>query len=244
MSTSFLSAAASRTADVAMTKRLATAQLAARAFIKKRAAVAAEGRELQSPLVNTPVSALKDCFALASLGPDDVLVDFGSGTGVALLTACKLTGCRAIGIEIEHAKVKQSRDDIDACGLSDRVTVIAADFFSEDAKVALQSATVIFGFVCPTLGGSKLLKLCQSLLPPEARIVSYCFNWAGAGPDNAADSTIDTINWTAPRSSTTEARPTKAYLWHGKCHLLPASGATTGTAHAQIAATAPTVATH
>ena len=232
MSTSFLSAAASRTADVAMTKRLATAQLAARAFIKKRAAVAAEGRELQSPLVNTPVLALKDCFALASLGPDDVLVDFGSGTGVALLTACKLTGCRAIGIEIEHAKVAQSRADIEACGLSDRVTVIEADFFSEDAKVALQSATVIFGFVCPTLGGSKLLKLCQSLLPPEARIVSYCFNWAG--PDNAADTTIDTINWI-------RGRPAKAYLWHGKCRLLPASGATTGTA--QIAATAPTVAT-
>ena len=117
-----------------MTKRLATAQLAARAFIKKRAAVAAEGRELQSPLVNTPVLALKNCFALASLGPDDVLVDFGSGTGAALLTACKSTGCRAIGIEIEHAKVKQSRDDIDACGLSDRVTVIEADFFSDDGR--------------------------------------------------------------------------------------------------------------
>ena len=212
MSDSFLFAAASRTADAAIdardTKRLATAQVAARAFIKRKAAVAAEGREMQTPLVNSPVRALKDCFALANLGRDDVLVDFGSGTGVAMLVACRSYGCRAIGIEIEDAKVAQSRADIEACGLSDRVSVIAADFFSDEARMALQSATVVFGFICPTLGGSKVLTFCQSQLPPEARIVSYCFNWAA--PDNPADKVIDTINWT------TETRLAKAFLWHGK----------------------------
>ena len=200
-------------------ERLEAAQHAARDFLKNKKAATAEGRGMRTPLVITPLRALRDCFDMAKLSSEDVLVDLGSGTGVTLQFACKTYGCKAIGIEIDPALVEASRADIAANGLSERISVIEADFLSDTAKSALRNATVVFAFQTPQHGGNALLPVLQATLPPSARIVSYAFDWGSA---STAIKSIETANWPSrPGVPYGEQRPAKAFLWYGQCRVLP-----------------------
>jgi hypothetical protein len=189
---------------------------AARYFLANKKAANAQGRGLRTPLVNTPLRALRDCFELAGLRSSDVLVDLGSGTGVVLQFACKTYGCKAIGVELDAALVKKSRADLEANGLHTLATVIQADFFSDAAKAALARATVVFGFQTPQHGGRELLPYVQSIVPPSVRILSYAFDW-GAGSTDQNPLVIETANWQSrPGLPCASQQPAHAYLWHGK----------------------------
>jgi hypothetical protein len=89
----------------------------------------------------TPARAILDLIRRARIGPDDLLVDLGSGLGqVALLTAL-LSGARARGVEIETAYVDYARRCAEGLGLGD------VEFVRADAREApLEGGTVYYLF--------------------------------------------------------------------------------------------------
>lgn len=148
------------------------------------------GREVQDPpavgqdgkdveWVPTPDALTETMLDMADLGPDDVLMDLGSGDGRLVIEAAR-RGARAIGVEYDAQLVALSRERAADAGMSGRASFRQADLFEVD----LSEATVVTLFLLPDLN----LRLRPTLLDlaPGTRIVSNTWDMG----DWAADETI------------------------------------------------------
>lgn len=148
------------------------------------------GREVQDPpavgqdgkdveWVPTPDALTETMLDMADLGPDDVLMDLGSGDGRLVIEAAR-RGARAIGVEYDAELVALSRERAADAGMSGRASFRQADLFEID----LSEATVVTLFLLPDLN----LRLRPTLLglAPGTRIVSNTWDMG----DWAADETI------------------------------------------------------
>jgi hypothetical protein len=61
------------------------------------------------------------------LGPDDELVDLGSGLGRVAILSHLLSGARALGVEIQEPLVRRARARAAELGLGERVSFLHAD---------------------------------------------------------------------------------------------------------------------
>ncbi|MET0680068.1 MAG: methyltransferase domain-containing protein, partial [Burkholderiales bacterium] len=80
-----------------------------------------------APYVPTPQSTVDRMLELAKVGPNDFVIDLGSGDGRIPITAAKRFGARAVGIEIEADLIEKSRFDAKWAGVADRVSFRAED---------------------------------------------------------------------------------------------------------------------
>jgi SAM-dependent methyltransferase len=127
--------------------------------------------------VPTPEAAVARMLEMARVGPNDFVVDLGSGDGRIAIAAAKLRGARARGIEYSADLVLASRDEARRQGVADRVTFREADLFEVD----LADATVVTLYLLTTLN----LKLRPRLLAlkPGTRVASHMFRMGDWEPD-------------------------------------------------------------
>ena len=116
-------------------------------------------------------------LSLASVGPNDVVYDLGSGDGRIPIIAAQKYGARGVGIEIDPALVSQARVNAQDAGVSDRVTFILGDLFTAD----LTDATVVTMYLSPNI--LKRIEPGLRALKPGTRIVSHQFSMGGWAPD-------------------------------------------------------------
>src|SRR5213075_360319 len=62
------------------------------------------------PYVPSPKSVVSDMLTLAQVGPNDFVIDLGSGDGRIVLTAAKVFGARGFGVEIKDDLVRRSNE--------------------------------------------------------------------------------------------------------------------------------------
>ena len=119
---------------------------------------------------------------MAGLGPDDRLVDLGSGDGVTVIAAAR-RGATAHGIEFNPDLVALSRRHAKAAGVAGRATFERGDIFESD----FSDATVVTLFLMPEIN----LRLRPVLLEmrPGTRIVSNSFDMGDWTPDATAEVT-------------------------------------------------------
>ena len=115
----------------------------------------------------TPPLVVDAMLSLASVGPDDVVYDLGSGDGRVVVTAAQKYGARGIGVELDPALVEKSRLVAREGGVGDRVTFIEADLF----RVDVSPATVVT-LALSTALNARLWPALWRDLRPGARIVS------------------------------------------------------------------------
>ncbi len=84
------------------------------------------------------VASILDALALAEVGPEDVVVDLGSGLGKVTLLARLLTGATVRGIELQAPLVERARAIAARHGID--VTYVHGDARTAD----LRDATVLF----------------------------------------------------------------------------------------------------
>lgn len=120
------------------------------------------------PFLVTPTSLIGSLLDVASVGPDDVVFDFGSGDGRFVVAAATARGCRSIGVEqsIELCAVAVERAN--AAGVADRVTIVNADA----AEVDLSEVTVVVLFL-PMVVAARVVPDLLARLSPGARIVLH-----------------------------------------------------------------------
>ena len=70
------------------------------------AAAQAQGEDV--PFVVTPDHVTREMLRLAEVGPNDFVIDLGSGDGRIVIAAAQLHGARGLGVEIVPALVEQS----------------------------------------------------------------------------------------------------------------------------------------
>src|SRR2546425_294691 len=130
------------------------------------------------PYVPSPQSVVSDMLRYAEVGPNDFLIDLGSGDGRIVLTAAKLFGARGFGVEIKDDLVRRSNEAAQKEGLADRVKFMKQDLFKTD----LAQASVITMYLLPDTVNLLKEKFLTEL-KPGTRIVSHDYPLTGWIPE-------------------------------------------------------------
>jgi SAM-dependent methyltransferase len=127
-----------------------------------------EGPRSVAPYVPSPEGVVADLLNLADVGPDDFVIDLGSGDGRIVITAAKLYGASGLGVEIEPDLVAQANASAREQGVADRVSFVQQDLFETD----LTSATVVTMYLLPEAVNALKDKLVHEL-EPGSRVLSH-----------------------------------------------------------------------
>jgi len=130
------------------------------------------------PYVPSPQSVVSDMLRYADVGPNDFLIDLGSGDGRIVLTAAKVFGARGFGVEIKDELVRKSNEAAQKEGLADRVRFLKQDLLKTD----MSQATVITMYLLPDTVNLLKDKFLNELRP-GTRIVSHDYPLTGWIPE-------------------------------------------------------------
>jgi len=130
------------------------------------------------PYVPSPQSVVADMLKLAEVGPDDFVIDLGSGDGRIVLTAAKVFGAQGMGFEIKDELVALSNEAARKEGIADRVTFVKRDLFKAD----ISRATVLTMYLLPDTVNMLRDKLLRELRP-GTRVISHDYPLTGWGHD-------------------------------------------------------------
>jgi len=149
------------------------------------------------PYVATRPAVIDRMLELAGVGPQDLVVDLGSGDGRIVLRAAGRYGARARGIEIDPQLVRASREAAVAAGAADRVEFVEGDLFAAD----LRDATAITMFLLPTVN-LRLRPRLLAELAPGTPVVSHMWDMGEWSPDRhevvALEPPADVYRWIVP----------------------------------------------
>jgi SAM-dependent methyltransferase len=130
------------------------------------------------PYVPSPTSVVADMLALAEVGPQDFVIDLGSGDGRIVLTAAKVFGARGFGVDINEKLVKEANESAKIQGIADRANFTIQDLFKTD----IRKATVLTMYLLPNTVNMLKDKLLTEL-NPGTRIISHDYPLAGWIPE-------------------------------------------------------------
>lgn len=147
------------------------------------------------PFEPTPHHVVAEMLKLARVAANDVVYDLGCGDGRIVIAAAKEHGARAVCVDIDPRRIRESRANAERAGVAERITFLTQDFFHSE----LADATVVTLFLWPDINQ----KLCPKLwreLKAGTRIVSYVHNMGHWRP-------FDQVNVEAAYG------PRKVFLW-------------------------------
>lgn len=122
--------------------------------------------------VPSPDVTVQKMMDVAKIGPQDFVMDLGSGDGRNIIAAAK-RGAQALGVEFNPQMVEVSRRSAQQQGVGDRAQFVEGDMFTAD----ISKATALALFLLP----DNLRKLDDRFqaLRPGTRIVVNTFGIAG-----------------------------------------------------------------
>jgi hypothetical protein len=129
--------------------------------------------------VPTPHEVVKRMLELAEVGPNDIHYDLGSGDGRIAITAVKdFKAKKAVGIDLDPQRIKESMENHAKSGVGDRVTFLNRNIFETD----FSEATVISMYLLDSIN----LRLRPTILKmkPGTRIVTQSFDMGEWKPDH------------------------------------------------------------
>ncbi len=133
------------------------------------------------PYVPTPEDVVAEMLKMANVGEDDILYDLGCGDGRIVITAAKEFGCRGVGIDIDPARIQESKINASNAGVTDKVEFFQMDLFDAD----ISEATVVTLYLLSRVNLRLRPKLFQELRP-GTRIVSHDFSMGEWQPERSS----------------------------------------------------------
>ena len=151
------------------------------------------------PFVVTPDNVTNAMLQLAGVGPEDYVIDLGSGDGRIVIAAAR-RGARGLGVEIVPGLVEKSRAAARAAGVSGRAFFREQDLFKTD----LSPASVITMYLLPDVNLQLRPKILK--LRPGTRIVSHDWDMGEWQPDK-------TITVDAPDKPIGREKVSRIHFW-------------------------------
>ena len=130
------------------------------------------------PYVPTPQIVVDEMLRLGRVGPEDFVVDLGSGDGVIVLTAATRLQASGLGVDIDPKLVRRSNEEARRRGVAGRASFRVEDVFKTD----LSRATVVTLYLLPEM----MLKLQPRIYfetRPGTRVVSHDYYFGEWEPD-------------------------------------------------------------
>ena len=140
------------------------------------AAWAQEGRG-DVVYVPTPQVSVDEMLKMAKVGPNDYIIDLGSGDGRIVITAAKKFGARGFGVDLDTYLLKIANAAASKEGVADRAQFIEQNLFETD----LSKATVITTYLLPEMNERLRPKLLA--LKPGTRVVAHDYDMGNWLPD-------------------------------------------------------------
>lgn len=134
-------------------------------------------RDLDVLYFPTPQTAVEKMLEMAEITSGDVVIDLGSGDGRIPITAAKVYGVTALGVDLDAELVAKASANAEREGVAHKVTFREQDLFETD----LSTGTVITMFLLTSINEKLKPRLKQ--LKPGTRILSYSFGMGDWAPD-------------------------------------------------------------
>jgi len=147
------------------------------------------------PFVPTPMNVVDAMLALGKVGPDDYLIDLGSGDGRISIRAATRYGTRGFGVDLDDNLVRTATDEARRRGVDSKVRFEARNIFDTD----LGRATVITAYLLSTVN-MRLRPQLFSQLKPGTRIVTHDFGFDDWQPDQRVTVDVPDKAYGPPRS--------------------------------------------
>ena len=128
-------------------------------------------QESLAPFVPTPQAVVERMLALAEVTSEDIVIDAGCGDGRMAITAAKKYGARAVGIDYDPERIRESKENAKKAGVENLVT-----FIQQDAMTADYSSATVVTLYLLTSSNLKLRPILTKQLKPGSRIVSHAFS--------------------------------------------------------------------
>jgi|WetSurMetagenome_2_1015567.scaffolds.fasta_scaffold20055_4 SAM-dependent methyltransferase len=158
----------------------------------------AKGASPDVPYVATPHEIADEMVRLADVKGDDVVYDLGCGDGRLVIDAVKKAGCRGVGIDIDPARIKESRQNAIIAGVQDRVQFVEQNFFESNVR----EATVMLIYLFPDVNIRLRAKFLAEM-KPGSRLVSHAFDMGDWKPDKTAIIRFQRVYyWVIPANAT------------------------------------------
>ena len=145
------------------------------------------------PYVPTPHVVVEEMLRLAKVGPDDFVIDLGSGDGRIAIAAAKMFGARAVGVDLDPERIGESVANALAAGVAARVAFYRQDLF----RFEIGQATVVTMYLLPSVNLRLRPRLLQEL-KPGTRIVSHDFDLEDWRPDRKSTVRKNVFMWVVP----------------------------------------------
>jgi methylase of polypeptide subunit release factors len=117
--------------------------------------------------VPTPQIVVEEMLRMAKVGPQDFVIDLGSGDGRMVITAAKQFGARGFGVDLSDDLLRESNGRALGEGVADRARFIKENLFETD----LSRATVITSYLLPEMNRRLRPKILN--LKPGTRVVAH-----------------------------------------------------------------------
>jgi len=159
----------------ALARPLLTALLSA---LLAAGAVFAQEKDLDTPYVQTPQNVVDKMLEIAKIGPDDYVIDLGSGDGRMVITAATRYGARGFGVDLDRRLVELSNRNAAKAGVAKRAVFYERNLFETDVS----AATVLSIYLLPDVNLAIRSRLLATLRP-GTRIVSHDYHFGEWPPD-------------------------------------------------------------
>lgn len=138
-----------------------------------------ERRNLDVPYVPTPQHVVDRMLEMAEVGPEDHVIDLGSGDGRIVITAAQL-GATGLGVDLDPERIEEAEENARRAGVSARVRFMRQDLFETDVR----EASVVTMYLLSEVNRRLRPRLLEELRP-GARLVSYSFDMGEWAPDES-----------------------------------------------------------
>lgn len=153
------------------------------------------GQASDVPYVSTPMHVVDAMLDLGKVGPDDFMIDLGSGDGRISIRAAARFGTRGLGVDLDDNLVRTALADAREQGVHDKVTFEVRNIFDTD----ISRATIVTAYLLNSVN----MRLRPELfvqLKPGTRIVTHDFNFGNWEPDRRLTIDVPDKAYGPPRS--------------------------------------------
>ena len=158
-----------------------------------------------APFIATPPDVVDRMLTLARITSKDVVYDLGCGDGRIPIAAARKYGARGVGIDIDPARIAESRTNARAAGVEHLVEFRVGDALAADVS----EATVVTLYLLSS-SNAKLRPILTKQLKPGARIVSHAFSMGSGWPADTIDQFV-----------TSRGDEVTLYLWKADGKIRP-----------------------
>jgi SAM-dependent methyltransferase len=149
---------------------------------------------LDAPSVASDMEVVDAMLSLASLRPDDYVIDLGSGDGRILIAAARSNGAHGLGVDIDPAQIEQANRNAANAGVTGLVSFRRQDLF----QTPLQQADILTLYLTAEVN-LRLRPRILAQMRPGTRVVSNEFDMGDWHYDQRRRvGTTDVFLWVVP----------------------------------------------